>query len=184
MHLNEDMQIVEPVDENGRPVLPGDKSSKIYLTNLYNHTLPLIRYEITDRVVLLAGNGCVCGSKLRRIGDIEGRLEDVFSYEGGVTVHPVAFASAFEHYPRVVEYQVRQTERGVAISLLTNGPVVPEKVERDVGNYLEKAGLRNPEVSARIVEKLERTPGVAKLKRFVPLTSIKPAIPPTTSVAA
>src|SRR6266705_1954541 len=35
MHLNEDLQIVEAVDENGRPISPGIKSSKIYLTNLF-----------------------------------------------------------------------------------------------------------------------------------------------------
>src|SRR6266568_8680752 len=110
MHLNEDLQIVEPVDENGRPVPLGVKSSKIYLTNLYNHTLPLIRYEITDQVTFLADEACACGSNLRRIGDIEGRLEDMFTYEGGTRVHPVVFDSAFEHYPNVIEYQVLQTE--------------------------------------------------------------------------
>ncbi len=171
MHLNEDLQIVEPVDENGRPVPLGVKSSKIYLTNLYNHTLPLIRYEITDQVTFLADEACACGSNLRRIGDIEGRLEDMFTYEGGTRVHPVVFDSAFEHYPNVIEYQVRQTEHGVAISLLTNGPVAVEQVERDVSEYLEKSGLHNPEVSVRIVDRIERTPGAAKLKRFVPLVT-------------
>jgi len=52
---------------------------------------------------------------------------------------------------------------------LTNGPVAVEEVERDVSGYLEKSGLHNPEVSARIVDRIERTPGTAKLKRFVPL---------------
>src|SRR5213594_3954551 len=121
MHLNEDLQIVEAVDENGRPISPGIKSSKIYLSNLFNHTLPLIRYVITDQVTFLADEACACGSKLRRISDIEGRLEDMFTYEGGVKVDPVVFDSSFEHYPNVIEYQVRQTQNGVAISLLTNG---------------------------------------------------------------
>ena len=169
MHLNEDLQIVEAIDENGNPVPPGTRSAKIYLTNLFNHTLPLIRYEITDQVTLLADEKCTCGSNLRRIDDIQGRLDDMFTYQGGVRVHPVTFDSAFEHYPNVVEYQVIQTRHGVAISLLTNGPVAVEQVERDVSEYLEKSGLHNPEVSARIVDRIERTPGVAKLKRFVPL---------------
>lgn len=184
MHLNEDLQIIEPVDENGRPVISGERGSKIYLTNLFNQALPIIRYEITDQVTFLGSEPCACGSTLRRVEDILGRLDDVFEYEGGVTVHPVVFWSAFEHYPSVVEYQVRQTERGVAISLLTNSPVVISQVERDVGNYLEKSGLHNPEVSARIVERLERTHGVAKLKRFIPLTSVEPAVTPTPSVVA
>ncbi len=91
MHLNEDLQIVEPVDENGNPVSPGTRSAKIYLTNLFNRTLPLIRYEITDQVTFLTDEACACGSNLRRIGNIEGRLEDIITYEGGVKVHPVVF---------------------------------------------------------------------------------------------
>ena len=184
MHLNEDLQIVEAVDENGRPISPGIESSKIYLTNLFNHTLPLIRYVITDQVTFLADEACACGSKLRRISDIEGRLEDMFTYEGGVKVHPVVFDSSFEHYPSVIEYQVRQTQNGVAISLLTNGPVVLELLKTNVAEYLERSGLHDPEVSARIVDRIERTPGVAKLKRFVPLTSVEPAVTPTPSVVA
>src|SRR5439155_1210566 len=127
------------VDENGNPVPPGTRSAKIYLTNLFNQTLPLIRYEITDQVTLLADEKCACGSNLHRIDDIQGRLEDMFSYQGGVIVHPVVFESVFEHYPSVVEYQVRQTKHGVAISLLTNGPVSLEQLERDVAEYLEKS---------------------------------------------
>src|SRR6266516_5669 len=172
MHLNEDMHIIEPVDENGRPVPPGVRASKLYLTNLFNHTLPLIRYEISDQVRFLDGEPCSCESTLRRVEDVQGRLEDVFTYEGGgVAVHPLVFWSTFQHYPNVVEYQVRQTEHGVVISLLTNGPVAVEQVERDVGEYLEKLGLHKPEVSARIAGNLERTPGAAKLKRFVPLAN-------------
>ena len=69
-------------------------------------------------------------------------------------------------------------------SLLTNGPVALEQLERDVAEYLEKLGLHNPEVSARTVDRLERTPGVAKLKRFVQLTSNRPEMASTPSVMA
>lgn len=171
MHVNDDMYIIEPVDENGNPVPPGVRASKIYFTNLFNHTLPLIRYEVSDQVKFLDGKPCPCGSTFRRVEDLRGRLEDTFAYSGGVTVHPIVFESSFQHHPNVVEYQVTQTRRGVAISLLTNGPVDLQQLERDVGLYLEKSGLHDPEVSTKTVDKLERTPGVAKLKRFVPLAS-------------
>jgi len=170
MHLNEDMHIIEPVDENGRPVPPGVRANKIYITNLFNHTLPLIRYEISDQVKILDGEPCPCGSTFRRVEDLQGRQEDTFTYEGEVIVHPLVFVSPLEHHPYVTEFQVRQTKHGASISLLTNGPTAVEQVERDVSEYLEKSGLHNPEVSARIVDRLERTPGVAKLKRFIPLS--------------
>jgi phenylacetate-CoA ligase len=70
-HLSEDQLIVEPVDLAGRTVPPGERSAKIYLTNLYNPVLPLIRYEITDEVTVLP-EPCPCGSAHRRIADVQG----------------------------------------------------------------------------------------------------------------
>ena len=92
MHLCDDLVIVEPVDSSGEPVAPGTPSAKVYLTNLVNPLLPLIRYEITDEVTLL-DDPCVCGSAHRRIADIEGRCDDVFVYAGERTVQPYVFKS-------------------------------------------------------------------------------------------
>ncbi|MCA1847137.1 MAG: phenylacetate--CoA ligase family protein, partial [Actinobacteria bacterium] len=60
LHLVEDLTIVEAVDDAGRPVGPGERSAKLYVTNLYNTTLPLIRYELTDELTL-TGEPCPCG---------------------------------------------------------------------------------------------------------------------------
>ena len=106
-HLSEDLVIVEPVDEDGRPVAPGERSAKVYLTNLFNRALPLIRYEITDEVTILT-DPCPCGSARRCVADVQGRLDDVFVYDGR-RVHPHLFRSALGRHPGVVEYQVRQT---------------------------------------------------------------------------
>jgi phenylacetate-coenzyme A ligase PaaK-like adenylate-forming protein len=38
-----DMCIVELVDDENRPTLPGQTSAKVLITNLHNHTQPLIR---------------------------------------------------------------------------------------------------------------------------------------------
>lgn len=35
-HIADDLFIVEPVDAAGNPTPPGERSAKIYLTNLYN----------------------------------------------------------------------------------------------------------------------------------------------------
>ena len=85
--------IVEPVDEAGRPVPPGTRSDKIYVTALANPLLPLIRFELTDQVTLL-DRACPCGSAHRLIADVEARLDDDFRYPGGVVVHPHVFRQA------------------------------------------------------------------------------------------
>jgi phenylacetate-coenzyme A ligase PaaK-like adenylate-forming protein len=81
LHLVEDLVIVEPVDDEGRPVGPGERSTKLYVTNLYNTTLPLIRYELTDELTL-TGEPCPCGSAHRVIADPQGRLDETFRYGG------------------------------------------------------------------------------------------------------
>ena len=43
-----DLCIVELVGADNRPVTPGAPSAKVLVTNLYNVTQPLIRYEPTD----------------------------------------------------------------------------------------------------------------------------------------
>jgi len=48
-----DMCIVELVDAENRPTAPGQASAKVLITNLHNHTQPLIRYELTDRFMRL-----------------------------------------------------------------------------------------------------------------------------------
>lgn len=61
MHLSDDLIILEALDEDGAPVPAGVRSAKVRLTILYNHALPLIRYELTDEVTLIDG-ACPCGS--------------------------------------------------------------------------------------------------------------------------
>ena len=51
----------------------GALSARVYLTNLFNLALPLIRFEITDQVTALE-DPCPCGSAQQRISDVEGRL--------------------------------------------------------------------------------------------------------------
>lgn len=72
MHLPDDLCGFEPVGAAGQPITPGSTSRGAYVTNLYNQTLPLIRFEVTDEVTVLDG-ACACGSALTRIGDLVSR---------------------------------------------------------------------------------------------------------------
>src|SRR5262249_10503556 len=70
IHLSDDLCIIEPVDAQGNPVLPGERAAKVYVTNLYNLTQPLIRYELTDEGLysttrVRAARPC-CGSTTSR----------------------------------------------------------------------------------------------------------------------
>jgi phenylacetate-coenzyme A ligase PaaK-like adenylate-forming protein len=174
-HLSDDLVIVEPVDDEGRPVAPGERSAKVRLTNLFNQALPLIRYEITDEVTMLA-EPCPCGSAHRCVADIQGRLDDVFVYDGR-RVHPHVFRSTLGRHAGIVEYQVRQTAQGARVAVRCGGRVELERVGAEIADGLAALGVPRPVIDVTAVERLERDGGPAKLRRFVPL-SAEPALTP------
>ena len=168
MHLTEDLLIIEPVDELGRAVEAGETSAKIYLTNLFNPALPLIRYEITDQLRVLPGT-CPCGCAFVRVADIQGRLDHVFTYDGDIVIHPHVFRSPLSREPEIVEYQVRQTPRGADIAVRMSGDVDLQALRATIAEHVAKAGLARAEISIKSVPAIERT-SAGKLTRFVPLS--------------
>lgn len=171
MHLTDDLLLIEPVDGAGRPVPAGVPSAKVYLTNLYNLTVPLIRYEITDEVMLL-DEPCACGSQHRRIEDIRGSHEDGFLYPDGRSVHPYVFESALAGERNLVEYQIRQTRRGASVAVVCQGEVDLEQIRDKVSAGLTALAINNSDVQITRVERLPRLAS-GKLKRFVPLTDAR-----------
>jgi phenylacetate-coenzyme A ligase PaaK-like adenylate-forming protein len=168
MHLSEDLLIIEPVDKDGNPVPPGTRSDKVYLTNLMNRALPLIRYELTDEVTFMDDTPCPCGSTHRKIEDIQGRQDDSFEYSGGIIVHPITFRSPLGRDRNIVEYQVRQTAGGADIRIITTGEVDQDLLKAQISEALAQQGVPQARINILVVEQLERT-GLGKMKRFFPL---------------
>ncbi len=79
MHVNSDWIIIEPVDRDNNPVAPGEKSEGILITNLACLVQPVIRYRMTDSVVLHE-EPCGCGLNTPYI-EIDGRVEDILEFE-------------------------------------------------------------------------------------------------------
>ena len=171
VHLPDDLCLFEAVDREGRPVPLGGESQRVYVTNLYNTVLPLIRFEITDEVTIL-DEDCPCGSAFRLIADPQGRLDDTFVYPGGATVHPHLFRSVLGREQGIVEYQVRQTEQGATIRVVADAPVDLGAVSADIAQALGVLGIGQPEVSVEAVAHLDRQ-ATGKLKRFTPLPAMK-----------
>jgi phenylacetate-CoA ligase len=163
--FNDDNVIVEPVDAQGRPVGPGESAQRLLITNLFNHTLPLIRYELTDELTV-APRG---EQPFFRATKIEGRADDVFRY-GAIAVHPLVFRSPLGRCPNVTEYQVRQTARGAEISLIADHHtnIATTELAATLTAALRTAGVDDPQVSVAVVPELERHPVTGKLRRFIP----------------
>jgi phenylacetate-coenzyme A ligase PaaK-like adenylate-forming protein len=113
-HVNADWYIVEPVDKAFQPVPAGELSHTVLVTNLANQVQPLIRYNLGDRVQMLAGP-CACGSPFPALR-VEGRSGDVltFAAEDGrtVTVLPLALGTVIEETAGVRRFQARALPGG------------------------------------------------------------------------
>jgi phenylacetate-CoA ligase len=168
-HLPDDLCIFEAVDSAGRAVPDGQRSARVYVTNLYNLAMPLIRFEVTDEVTIVGGS-CLCGSGFRRVDDPQGRLDDVFVYPGGASIHPHVFRSALGGYPQILEYQVEQTERGAYVHVVADADLDTAGVAARIEGALRAAGLHQPDVTVTRVAALGRQSS-GKLKRFVPIST-------------
>jgi len=87
MHLNPATAILEVVDDAGRPT-PLGEIGRVLLTNLFNRTMPFIRYDTGDRASSLGMAQCSCGFYGRSIGALDGRDEDFFRMPDGRMVTP------------------------------------------------------------------------------------------------
>ena len=158
MHLFDDMCIAENVDDDYRPVPPGEVGSRLLVTNLFNRTQPLIRFEVTD-LLAVHPEPCPCGRSLQRVRSLEGRAEDVLRL-GGVDVHPLQFGLVTAD-PDVREFQVIQKGESLRlrVALRDGAAGAPERLRSRLGARLEELGVPRPEVEVETVEQLERSPG-------------------------
>jgi phenylacetate-coenzyme A ligase PaaK-like adenylate-forming protein len=171
MDILEDLVVVEVVDEHDRPMPPGVPGHKVLLTNLVNHTQPLLRYELTDAVTL-AGGPNPLGLPYARIAAVDGRSDDVLTLPGAggrpVTVYPFRLRAPFAELLEVRQYQVVHDQAGphVAVVLRDAAPAaLPDRITAALAGELRAAGAVPPPIEVTPVPAIGRDAGHgAKLK--------------------
>jgi phenylacetate-coenzyme A ligase PaaK-like adenylate-forming protein len=150
MHINADWIIFEPVDANHDPVPAGQLSDRTLITNLANRVMPIIRYELGDRVTLLPEK-CDCGITLPVI-KVEGRTDEILRFKpqsgGLVPVLPLALWSVLKETPGILRFQVIQIAPDeLKIRLepkhVEECEAVWKRVYINARNYLTQQGLGN-----------------------------------------
>jgi phenylacetate-CoA ligase len=160
MHLFEDFAIVEVVDQDNRPVPPGEQGDKVLLTSLFRRTQPLIRYEITDLVRTSSTERCPCGRPFALIETIQGRMPEVLYFTSPTgseeKVYPYLFHTVFDTLP-VSGWQVVQEEDGLH-TYLTGAPeeLRDEHLYDALRQALIKRGVVVPPIAIHRVAALTR----------------------------
>ena len=173
LHLYEDLVITEVVDDQNRPVPPGEFGAKVLVTVLFSRTMPLIRYEMSD-CLRVSSEVCKCGRAFALIDGIEGRREDVLdlpsSADGKVRIHPNVFHDILDAAP-LRAWQVVEEPDGLRV--LVQGLAAgaePKALEGRIDQALTAHGAAARRVTVERVDEIRRTavgkaPLVQRLKR-------------------
>ncbi len=148
LHLNDDWVVLEPVDEHGDPVPPGEPSHTVLLTNLANRVQPVIRYDLGDSVTADT-TPCPCGQRRPSVR-VQGRRDDVLVLDGTggarVQLLPLALETVIEEEAGVHRFQLIQTSRN-ELCLRVDGAgarqraVAGRRAARALARFLKAQGV-------------------------------------------
>jgi putative adenylate-forming enzyme len=168
LHLSEDLVLVEIVDEDGRPVPSGETGARTLITVLAGRTMPLIRYEISDR---LTGDPqpCSCGMPYRRIAAVAGRSGDMLAFDrkdGGTREFaPAQIAAAFRDFP-VTGWQLTLSPGRILVEcVVPAGDLPAAAIASRLNALFAEAGVVAPPVAVERIDRLAR--GVTGKSRLV-----------------
>ncbi len=162
-HINADTVLVEFL-RHGRPVAPGEPG-RVVITPLHVFAMPLLRYEIGDIGIPLAGR-CACGRGLPMMKMIQGRSDDFVTLPSGFVVPPVGtFADVFEARPDVAEFFLLQEKKDlIRVRIVPRGRLQPDTLDR-LQRDIEALTRHEAVVEIVVVDRLERPPG-GKIRRI------------------
>lgn len=105
-HYNADALIMEVLGPDGRPVAPGEPGDVI-VTNLFNFTMPFIRYRQED-IVVPSAKPSRCGRNFPLLDRLDGRRDDQIVRPDGRRIPPQAVYHVMIPVPAVRRWQVVQ----------------------------------------------------------------------------
>jgi phenylacetate-CoA ligase len=103
-HVHEDYCYPEILDDQDRPVRPGERGELVF-TSLYRKAMPLLRYRTRD-IVQLADRRCPCGRTLVALeGGVLARVDDMKKVRG-IIVYPRRIEELVRPHAGVDEFQI------------------------------------------------------------------------------
>jgi phenylacetate-CoA ligase len=162
VHFFDDLGILEVIDENCGNAPLGLQGRQILVTNLYNYTQPLIRYEVSD-MVTLAPDTCPCGIPFTLITCIAGRQEDALYMTGkdgkSVALHAGLFRGTVGDVPGVKQFEILWRPDALNIKVVLRPGAIAEavahRIQREIRMRLESNHVLSAVINVDIVDKVE-----------------------------
>jgi len=134
-HMDIDSFIFE-IEQDAQPVDDGSQGELIY-TNLYNYSMPLIRYQVGD-IAVKSSTDCICNRPFPVLSKILGRKDDFIIKSDGSTFPPILFAVFMKYQQGVKSYRIVQESQDFIRVLIT----IDDKYSKQTENQII-AGIRD-----------------------------------------
>ena len=172
-YLLEDVTLVEVVDERDRPVPDGERGDHLLVTCLERTAQPLIRYRVSDRLVLDPPRGPGF-PPFRRVRAIEGREEDALRLLNGrgqeVELHPALILGGLLELPGARQVHVVQEVDRIEVSVVAaedQAASLPAAVRSWFEILARERDLQLPPLLVQVVPRLGGT--AATMGKFRPV---------------
>ncbi|MBU4232616.1 MAG: hypothetical protein KKF43_08815 [Proteobacteria bacterium] len=173
LHLFTDWHIFEAVDDDLRPAAAGTPGN-LLLTNLYNYTQPLIRYQMHDEIVINQ-QPCGCGSPFPTMRNLAGRQEDFLWFDTADGkrdyLHPIVLVELF--VAGLKKFQVIQTQRNeMLMKVMVDGnkaAVLAAIRHRMHEIFCGKKLDTTVKLNLEVVQDIANDPKTGKYKLIIPL---------------
>jgi phenylacetate-coenzyme A ligase PaaK-like adenylate-forming protein len=160
LHVYEDAAVVEVMTASGVAAAPGEPGAGLLVTNLFNRTLPLVRYAVSDLAAMTV-EPCACGLPFARLVHLTGRCEEILELTGAdgrsVSVHPFVIETPLEEERAVRTFALRR-EAGVLVirvelepEALADAPAIAERLAAAVRSALVPCGLGSADLRVEVV---------------------------------
>lgn len=150
-----------------------DKQNLI-ITNLYNYSQPLIRYEMNDTVVL-AEHACECEWSFPVVKKIAGRSEEFLWFNkkdgGREFIHPLVLVEFFVEGLDKFQF-IQRSKNLLELHIVVHGnkEKVKKDAEKELIEILKDKNLQNDvEIDVKVVKDIHNDPKTKKFKLIVPM---------------
>lgn len=138
LHIQSESVLVEVLDDDGRPCLPG-QVGRVVITALHNFATPLIRYAIGDYAEV--GDTCACGRSLPVLKRILGRQRNFLVLPSGEKLFPEARITLTDIAPGIQQFQLTQKSlQEIEVKLVVASPLSSSTEAQMVESLVKKFG--------------------------------------------
>lgn len=155
-HLQPGLMILELLDEDGKPVAPG-QTGEVTITTLGVEGMPLLRYRTGD-ICFYDNAPCACGRTSLRLSPIVGRKKQMIKFKG-TTLYPPALFDLLNEMEEIKDFvaEVYPNEIGMDEVLLHVIPLnATEECDRKIRAYLQARLRVSPHVKYTTPEELQK----------------------------